>query len=202
MRYHPTHDFQSCALDHSANSPTHGHRVLTWSSIPFFYNLSRIIFRSFFFSFHRQLSSFSLSANTRDSDVVKPITGKCFRRKKEKEAKYLLIMCGRRDLNPYPLLDTPLKRARMPIPPRPQTKHVDYIALYSLCQDKMICGIPLYLSMDVALDFRFISVSINLSNTYNDLSFIISCSVRFLHRPRGRSFSSTGPNPTLFKLTT
>ena len=27
--------------------------------------------------------------------------------------------CGRRDLNPYPLLDTPLKRARMPIPPRP-----------------------------------------------------------------------------------
>ena len=28
-------------------------------------------------------------------------------------------MCGRRDLNPYPLLDTPLKRARMPIPPRP-----------------------------------------------------------------------------------
>ncbi len=29
--------------------------------------------------------------------------------------------CGRRDLNPYPLPDTPLKRARMPIPPRPQT---------------------------------------------------------------------------------
>ena len=30
-------------------------------------------------------------------------------------------MCGRRDLNPYPLPDTPLKRARMPIPPRPRT---------------------------------------------------------------------------------
>ena len=32
----------------------------------------------------------------------------------------LHALCGRRDLNPYPLLDTPLKRARMPIPPRPQ----------------------------------------------------------------------------------
>ena len=31
----------------------------------------------------------------------------------------VLFLCGRRDLNPYPLLDTPLKRARMPIPPRP-----------------------------------------------------------------------------------
>ena len=29
------------------------------------------------------------------------------------------IFCGRRDLNPYPLPDTPLKRARMPIPPLP-----------------------------------------------------------------------------------
>lgn len=29
--------------------------------------------------------------------------------------------CGRRDLNPYSLQNTPLKRARMPIPPRPHT---------------------------------------------------------------------------------
>ena len=27
VRYHPTHDFQSCALDHSANSPRQ--RMLT-----------------------------------------------------------------------------------------------------------------------------------------------------------------------------
>lgn len=35
--------------------------------------------------------------------------------------------CDRRDLNPYPLLDTPLKRARMPIPPRsPMTAFLLY----------------------------------------------------------------------------
>lgn len=34
----------------------------------------------------------------------------------------LLSWCGRRDLNPYSLQNTPLKRARMPIPPRPQDK--------------------------------------------------------------------------------
>ena len=42
-------------------------------------------------------------------------------------------MCGRRDLNPYPLLDTPLKRARMPIPPRPQNKS-DYKSREDICQ--------------------------------------------------------------------
>ena len=30
------------------------------------------------------------------------------------------LWCGRRDLNPYSLQNTPLKRARMPIPPRPR----------------------------------------------------------------------------------
>ena len=45
-------------------------------------------------------------------------------------------MCGRRDLNPYPLPDTPLKRARMPIPPRPQTNMENYKAELSLCQDE------------------------------------------------------------------
>ena len=36
--------------------------------------------------------------------------------------------CGRRDLNPYPLPDTPLKRARMPIPPRPR-RNIEIIRL-------------------------------------------------------------------------
>ena len=34
---------------------------------------------------------------------------------------WCFIWCGRRDLNPYPVTDTPLKRTRMPIPPRPQS---------------------------------------------------------------------------------
>ena len=45
----------------------------------------------------------------------------------------LFIVCGRRDLNPYPLLDTPLKRARMPIPPRPQNSD-DYKDGIAVCQ--------------------------------------------------------------------
>ena len=43
------------------------------------------------------------------------------------------LWCGQRDLNPYPLLDTPLKRARMPIPPRPQNKS-DYKSRERICQ--------------------------------------------------------------------
>ena len=35
--------------------------------------------------------------------------------------KLVLLWCGRRDLNPYPVTDTPLKRTRMPIPPRPHS---------------------------------------------------------------------------------
>ena len=34
---------------------------------------------------------------------------------------WCFIWCGRRDLNPYPVTDTPLKRTRMPIPPRPHS---------------------------------------------------------------------------------
>ncbi len=33
--------------------------------------------------------------------------------------KPAFLSCGRRDLNPYSFQNTPLKRARMPIPPRP-----------------------------------------------------------------------------------
>ena len=32
----------------------------------------------------------------------------------------LFLWCGRRDLNPYSFRNTPLKRARMPIPPQPR----------------------------------------------------------------------------------
>ena len=35
--------------------------------------------------------------------------------------------CGRRDLNPYGSPHTPLKRARMPIPPRPHALTASYI---------------------------------------------------------------------------
>ncbi len=38
----------------------------------------------------------------------------------------LVFVCGRRDLNPNPLQDTPLKRARMPIPPQPQSNVDNY----------------------------------------------------------------------------
>lgn len=46
------------------------------------------------------------------------------------------MMCGRRDLNPNPLLDTPLKRARMPIPPQPHSlgNEVYYTSFFLLCQ--------------------------------------------------------------------
>ena len=35
--------------------------------------------------------------------------------------------CGRRDLNPYSVNYTPLKRARLPVPPLPHIKHLYFI---------------------------------------------------------------------------
>ena len=35
--------------------------------------------------------------------------------------------CGRRDLNPYSVNHTPLKRARLPVPPLPHIKHLYFI---------------------------------------------------------------------------
>ena len=35
--------------------------------------------------------------------------------------------CGRRDLNPYSVNHTPLKRARLPVPPLPHIKHLCFI---------------------------------------------------------------------------
>ena len=35
--------------------------------------------------------------------------------------------CGRRDLNPYSVNYTPLKRARLPVPPLPHIKHLCFI---------------------------------------------------------------------------
>ena len=35
--------------------------------------------------------------------------------------------CGRRDLNPYSVNYTPLKRARLPVPPLPHIKHLLFI---------------------------------------------------------------------------
>ena len=50
---------------------------------------------------------------------------------------FLQDVCGRRDLNPYPLPDTPLKRARMPIPPRPHAdEQMNYNSRDLLCQDR------------------------------------------------------------------
>ena len=35
--------------------------------------------------------------------------------------------CGRRDLNPYSVNHTPLKRARLPVPPLPHIKHLYFV---------------------------------------------------------------------------
>ena len=35
--------------------------------------------------------------------------------------------CGRRDLNPYSVNHTPLKRARLPVPPLPHIKHLCFV---------------------------------------------------------------------------
>ena len=43
--------------------------------------------------------------------------------------------CGRRDLNPYGSPHTPLKRARMPIPPRPHASQLFYYTCFNVsCQ--------------------------------------------------------------------
>ena len=39
-----------------------------------------------------------------------------------KQSIFSLLWCGRRDLNPYGVTHTPLKRARLPVPPRPRPK--------------------------------------------------------------------------------
>ena len=49
----------------------------------------------------------------------------------------MLVWCGRRDLNPYSFQNTPLKRARMPIPPRPQRQRDYYIPPFPVCQQKL-----------------------------------------------------------------
>ena len=48
----------------------------------------------------------------------------------DKKSRILLIRlfwCGRRDLNPYSVNHTPLKRARLPVPPLPHIKHLCFV---------------------------------------------------------------------------
>ena len=44
--------------------------------------------------------------------------------KKSRIKMIRLFWCGRRDLNPYVGIHTPLKRARLPIPPLPRTVYI------------------------------------------------------------------------------
>ena len=37
----------------------------------------------------------------------------------------LFVWCGKRDLNPYGVNHTPLKRARLPVPPLPHSSFLD-----------------------------------------------------------------------------
>ena len=46
-----------------------------------------------------------------------------FRRKNKKHHLSMMLYCGKRDLNPYGVNHTPLKRARLPVPPLPRGIH-------------------------------------------------------------------------------
>ena len=55
-----------------------------------------------------------------------------FRSKKAGRLKaYLLFWCGKRDLNPYGVNHTPLKRARLPVPPLPRVRLARNILYYT-----------------------------------------------------------------------
>ena len=56
---------------------------------------------------------------SRQSVSEKPIS----EQKSRQALAYLLFWCGKRDLNPYGVNHTPLKRARLPVPPLPRITH-------------------------------------------------------------------------------
>ncbi len=45
-----------------------------------------------------------------------------FRGKQKVRTKLVRTLCGKRDLNPYGVNHTPLKRARLPVPPLPHRR--------------------------------------------------------------------------------
>ena len=67
--------------------------------------------------------------------TAKAVTGlHClFPQQKSRQAiAYLLFWCGKRDLNPYGVNHTPLKRARLPVPPLPRVRLARNILYYTL----------------------------------------------------------------------
>ena len=55
-------------------------------------------------------------------------------KKADRLKAYLLFWCGKRDLNPYGVNHTPLKRARLPVPPLSLTDERYYITIRRKCQ--------------------------------------------------------------------
>ena len=50
-----------------------------------------------------------------------------------------LFWCGKRDLNPYGVNHTPLKRARLPVPPLPRVRLARNILYYTLFFQNVKC---------------------------------------------------------------